>query len=90
MADCGRQLHTTITIGSQLRQQWREMPRLPVFIPAGDAREDGLIFKQHMQLAYSKSADELGEAVAEQAAAATDLPLPAYHLLLLCLCHACT
>ena len=46
---------------------------------------------KHMQLAYSKSADELGEAVAEQAAAATtDLPLPAYHLLLLCLCHACT
>ena len=49
----------------------------------------------HIQAAYAaslfESADELGEAVAEQAAAATtDLPLPAYHLLLLCLCHACT
>ena len=62
------------------------MPRLAVFIPARDEREDGLIFKRHMWLAYSKSADELGEAVAEQSVAATtDLPLPAYHLLLLCL-----
>ena len=66
MADCGRQLHTTITIGSQFRQQCvncgelptitREMPRLPVYIPAGDAREDGLIFKQ----AYAASLFEVG------------------------------
>ena len=34
----------------------REMPRLPVYIPAGDAREDGLIFKQ----AYAASLFEVG------------------------------
>ena len=47
------------------------MPRLAVFIPARDEREDGLIFKRHMWLAYSKSADELGEAVVGHAAAAS-------------------
>ena len=89
MADCGRQIHTTITMRGNYA--W-DAPSLGIYTSLRRARGGyGLIFKQHIWLAYSKSADGPEEAVVGHAAV----------LLLLtatpCLlsppsppCHACT